>query len=264
MRLARNSGNTQTNVIYTVNNFETINSIPFAGKTVTLSFYARAGANYSAASNAFSVGLLSGTGTDQNSLAGYTGQVSVVSSGATLTTTWQRFTFTGTVPTTATELGLQLGYTPVGTAGANDYAEITGVQIDIGSVALPFRTYAATIQGELAACQRYFQCIIPTGTYQDLIVGSSADSTSFCRYPYKFPVQMRVAPTLGTTGTAADYMNLLAAGAAAASSVPTLSYNRTDGTAIFLSSSSITVGQGTTFRNSSVTPNNFLTFSAEL
>ena len=205
MRLARNSGDTQTAVIYTVNNFETINSIPYAGKTITLSLYARAGANYSSASNAFSVGLLSGTGTDQNSLAGYTGQVSVISGGATLTTTWQRFTFTATVPTTATELGLQLGYTPVGTAGANDYAEITGVQIDIGSVALPFRTYAATIQGELAACQRYyFRNGYANGGGTYVLMGTGGASTSTAgNFQVNFPTGMRTAPT------AVDYSALI-------------------------------------------------------
>jgi hypothetical protein len=38
-------------------------------------------------------------------------------------------------------------FVQVGTAGAADYYEITGVQIDQGSVALPFRTYAATSKG---------------------------------------------------------------------------------------------------------------------
>ena len=263
-RVQRDNGTSGTSSVVFTQSFETANSIPFIGKTVTLSFYARRGANFSAASNVMVSSIYSGTGTDQNVSTSYTGLATTATSNNTLTTTWQRFSVTGTVSSSATEIALEFYNIATGTSGAADYFEITGVQLDVGSVALPFRTYAATLQGELAACQRYFQCIIPTGTFQDLIVGSSADSTSFCRYPYKFPVQMRVAPTLGTTGTASDYMNLLAAGAAAASSVPTLSYNRTDGTALFLSSSSITVGQGTTFRNSSVTPTNFLTFSAEL
>jgi hypothetical protein len=51
-RVQRDSGNTATNTIYLGQSLETVNSIPLAGKTVTLSFYARAGANYSTASNA--------------------------------------------------------------------------------------------------------------------------------------------------------------------------------------------------------------------
>jgi hypothetical protein len=156
LRYQRNSGQTGTGNLILINPFETINSIPFAGKAVTLSFYARSGANYSATSSALTVKLDSGTGTDQNPFAGYTGAATVCTTTATLTTTWQRFTATGTVSATATELNIQAIFTPTGTAGANDYYEITGVQIDVGSVALPFRTYAATIQGELAACQRYY------------------------------------------------------------------------------------------------------------
>jgi hypothetical protein len=199
-RVQRNSGNTSTDYIAIVNSFETINSIPYAGKTVTLSFYARAGANYSSTSNLMQVILTTGTGTDQNALLSYTGGTNIVSQAATLTTTWQRFTYTAAVGSTATELGMYFYFSPTGTAGANDFFEITGVQIDVGSVALPFRTNGATLQGELAACQRYFWQIatggdkaIGTGFYNS---GTELD----CVFPT--PVPMRTAPTLTqTTGT---------------------------------------------------------------
>jgi len=156
-RVQRDSGNTSTGIIYTLQNFESINSIPFAGKTVTYSFYARAGANYSAASSALSYSVNTGTGTDQNLVNGYTGQAAPISTTATLTTTWQRFTATAALSSSATQIGVAFAYTPVGTAGANDYFEVTGVQLEVGSVATPFHTYAATIQGELAACMRYYE-----------------------------------------------------------------------------------------------------------
>jgi hypothetical protein len=158
-RVQRDSGNTSTAARNLQQNFESVNSIPFAGKTVTLSFYARAGANYSAASSALGVQWVWGTGTDQNNyLTGFTGGTNVSATlGVTLTTTWQRFTLTGTIGATATQICTLFYFSGVGTAGVNDYFEVTGVQMDIGSVALPFRTYAATIQGELAACQRYYE-----------------------------------------------------------------------------------------------------------
>lgn len=194
LRYQRNSGQTGTGSLPLVQNFETINSRPFAGKTITFSFYARAGANYSHTGSGLAVDLISGTGTDQNRLAGYTGNASVISSSATLTTTWQRFTFTGSVASTATELAIYLQFTPTGTAGAADYYEITGVQIDIGSVALPFRTYAATIQGELAACQRYYWRSLYESTYTVIGTGM-AYSTGNARFFIPNPVQMRVQPT---------------------------------------------------------------------
>jgi len=159
MRVARNSGNTTTDSLEFVTSLETANSLPYAGKTVTLSFYARAGANFSAASNRLGVYLISGTGTDQGWISpGYTGTAYPINNQtATLTTTWQRFTFTGTVATTATELSSFFFYEPLGTAGAADYYEITGVQLELGSVATAFTRAGGTIQGELAACQRYYQ-----------------------------------------------------------------------------------------------------------
>lgn len=190
-RLARNSATTNTGNIQITQSFETVNSLPLAGKTVTMSFYARAGANFSAASNTLTTYLITGTGTDQNQPNGYTGQATPVASSATLTTTWQRFTFTGTIAATATEIAVNTGYNPTGTAGANDYYEITGWQIDIGSVALPFRTNAATIQGELAACQRY----LPAITAANLSILGYATSTTGTYLNYIFPVTARVAPT---------------------------------------------------------------------
>ena len=161
LRAQRNSGQTTTSILYIWSNLETVNCIPFAGKTITFSFYARAGANYSSAGNALTLTMRTGTGTDQNAwLAGYTGQVDLISYTPTLTTSWQRFAVTATIGSTVTEMSPAFSYTPSGTAGANDYFEVTGVQIDLGtytaSTAPSFRRSGGTLAGELAACQRYF------------------------------------------------------------------------------------------------------------
>jgi hypothetical protein len=202
-RVARNVSSTSTQQREFTQSFESVNSIPFAGKTVTFSFYARAGANYSSASNSLSAILISGTGTDQNRGTGaYTGEAYPASVTATLTTTWQRFTASGTVGATATELCTYFAYTPSGTAGAADYFEVTGVQVDIGSVALPFRTYAATIQGELAACQRYYW-ILTDGVADKPLGNGQYWSATELHFPVRFPVTMRTNPTfIGSTGTA--------------------------------------------------------------
>ena len=200
-RVQRNNGSTATAAAVLSQSFETINSIPYAGKTVTISFYARRGANFSGASNQLEVYLASGTGTDQNAfVGGFTGATNVIYQTPTLATTWQRFSYTATVGTTATQLATQFTYTPTGTAGAADFYEVTGVQIEIGSVATPFKTYAGTIQGELAACQRYYQ-IIAQGNTQ-YVVNANNWYAFDVRGVYTFPVQMRTAPTLvATTGT---------------------------------------------------------------
>jgi hypothetical protein len=204
-RIQRNSGQTGTAECGVTNSFETINAIPFAGKQVTVSFYARAGANFSASSSNMTYYLFSGTGTDQRRdfTTAYTGEATVSTGTKTLTTSWQRFSFTGTVAATATELSLMFYFLGVGTAGANDYFEVTGVQIDVGSVALPFRTNGGTFQGELAACQRYLPAISFANNGE--LFSGLCYSTTKALIPVVFPVTARVQPTGITVNSAGNF-----------------------------------------------------------
>jgi hypothetical protein len=154
-RVQRNSGSSSTFDVRLLTALETSDSRPFSGKTVTLSFWARAGANWSASNLATLV--RSGTGTDQSFL-NFTGIVDSFKNEA-LNTTWRRFSRSVPIPANSTQIGLLFGYTPSGTAGANDWFEITGIQLEEGTVANDFRRNANSIQGELAACQRYYQRI---------------------------------------------------------------------------------------------------------
>jgi len=201
IRFQRNSGQTGTGVQQLVTSMETVNSIPLAGKTVTLSFYARAGANYSPASNALVYRLSTGTGTDQNALTvGYTGLVNAINETATLTTTWQRFTATATIATNASEAAVTFRYSPTGTAGANDYFEVTGVQLEIAGSASAYSPNTSSYATELAACQRYYY-LHASGNGFATAIGYYANGTNIQWYN-KFPVTMRVAPALVmATGT---------------------------------------------------------------
>jgi hypothetical protein len=176
-----------------IQGMETMNSIPYAGKTVTLSFYARAGANYSPTSNYFSFLIYTGTGTDQFPTS-YTGGATAANTSVTLTTTWVRYTVTGTIATTATEIGLYAYWSTTGTAGTNDYVEITGVQLEVGSTATPFQTASGTLGGELALCQRYYYRMAATVVYSPYCLGISGGTTS-AGFPVNLPVTMRTTPT---------------------------------------------------------------------
>jgi hypothetical protein len=192
-RVQRNSGQTGTGQMSFIQGMETMNSIPYAGKTVTLSFYARAGANYSPTSNYFSFLIYTGTGTDQFPTS-YTGGATAANTSVTLTTTWVRYTVTGTIATTATEIGLYAYWSTTGTAGTNDYVEITGVQLEVGSTATPFQTASGTLGGELALCQRYYYRMAATVVYSPYCLGISGGTTS-AGFPVNLPVTMRTTPT---------------------------------------------------------------------
>jgi hypothetical protein len=199
-RVQRDSGNTSTSSIYLAQSFESANSRPFTGKIVTLSFYARAGANYSSSSSILIAGIDSGTGTDQNNILSYTGY-SNTSASLTLTSSWQRFTFTATILTSTTEMGVRFYYTPTGTAGANDYFEITGVQLELGAQATPFARAGGSIGGELALCQRYYFRTILGNTiaFGTGVMNGSAQARTYTQ----FPVAMRTNPP------ALDYANVV-------------------------------------------------------
>jgi hypothetical protein len=198
-RVQRNSGQTGTGTTYYISNWESVNSIPFAGKTVTLSFYARKGANYSATSDALVYKLVSGTGTDQNeSTTGFTGAANVINQTATLTATWQRFSFSAAVASTATQLATEFLYTPTGTAGADDYYEVTGIQVEIASSASAFNRNAATLQGELAACQRYYQAL----GGQSIGIFEATNSYDGV---WSLLTAMRTSPSISFTGTITGY-----------------------------------------------------------
>jgi len=199
-RVQRDSGNTGVGSVEFNMTLETAESIKYAGRTITLSFYARAGANYSTTSSTLTSFVVYGTGTDQNIFTGLTGQTNL-SQTNTLTTTWQRFTQTVSIPATATQLALAYVRTPTGTAGANDYFEVTGVQLELGSVATTFSRAGGTIQGELAACQRYYY-LNTSGVSGTIVAGGFAYDASTILAPNTLPTTMRTTPTLvATTGT---------------------------------------------------------------
>lgn len=204
LRFQRTASNTNTSALYLSQPVETVNSVPLANKQVSFSFYARAGANFSAASSALNVRIVTGTGTDGNYLvATLTGQAFQLDTTATLTTSWQRFTYSVLIPSGVNQVQPVFFYTPVGTAGAADYYEITGVQLEQNYQPTPFEQRPIGV--ELALCQRYYEksyenATAPgTATYTSLVTmtGSAGSATTGeIIGNYYWAAVKRVAPTV--------------------------------------------------------------------
>lgn len=203
-RIQRTNGSTNTSAYYFTQSWESSESYRYAGQTVTLSFYARKGANFS--STYLQSWVYYGTGTDQNINGTYTGAAGLGGQNNTLTTTWQRFTMTVSIDKSATELALFFAISPTGTAGAADYFEITGVQLELGSTATTFSRAGGTIQSELAACQRYYYRTGLNDAYTAYGNGTGKSSTS-ALIVVKLATTMRTIPssTIDGTGTLSNY-----------------------------------------------------------
>jgi hypothetical protein len=256
-RVQRNSGSTNTGATYLVQPVESSNSYQFQNKTTTLSFYARAGANFSASGSAINANIETSTGTDQSYIAAWAGSVSITSS-KTLTTSWQLFTVTGLVPSTANQVAVNFNYTPVGTAGAADYFEVTGVQLELGAVATPFARAGGSIGGELALCQRYFTSSFPNGVApgnksgpvvangNDLSNYSTTVGNAYATFK-PFEVSMRVAPSVSIfnmEGIGTATWSLYNATTKFADSGASAIDANTRGFSIYFSGSTITVSNG--------------------
>jgi hypothetical protein len=174
----------------------------FAGQTVTFSFWAKADAARTVTTNI-----------TQSFGSGGSGDVNTSGASISLTTSWARYSVTIAVPSitgktigTGSFTAVSLGY-PANTAWTID---LWGVQLEAGSVATPFTTATGTIQGELAACQRYYQksysqSVVPGTSGGIGLIGSIAGSTDRL-IGTRWVVVMRTAPTLtiysdgGTSG----------------------------------------------------------------
>jgi len=210
-KIGRNAAATTTGPIVLRSALESVNSIPLQGKEVTFSFYAKAGANFSAASSNISVTVSTGTGTDQSlaTMATWTGVATPITGTTAITTSWVRYSYTGTIAASATQVGVSISHTPVGTAGADDSLYVTGVQLEVGPVATPFEQ--RPIGMELALCQRYFEVSAN-------MLPAWAQSTTAGKISGIFQVPKRTGPSValytgatinaqGPTGTFASGLN---------------------------------------------------------
>ena len=223
LKVVRDSGQTGSTIRFE-QPIETNVMTQCRGKKVTLSFYAKKDSG--ATVPTLSVNLYTGDGTEgQRAITAYANEVSAINAEtATLTTSWQRFTFTSssTLITDLSQMAVVFIYSPTGTAPSNDGYFITGVQLEVGEQATPFehRSYG----DELARCQRYFQKSYADDTNPGTVTENGALWTNIIRdlsnqnyWDVRCYQVMRSSPTVTTystsSGTSGKFRNTSAGGA---------------------------------------------------
>lgn len=164
---------------------ESANCAPIVGKTVTVSLYLE-----SSVARTIRVNLSSSTTVD----AAWTGSwANFATQDFSVGTTWARYSFTATVPSTAKTL--QVGISSNGANIANGtIIKVAGVQLEEGVSATRFRRNANSIAEELATCQRYYYRIVATNLYGQMGIGI-AEASNQATIMVKNPVTMRVPAT---------------------------------------------------------------------
>ncbi len=193
--LQRKAANTNTAPIYFGQIVEYLDVIRLQGQTLTLSFWAMSGANYSG--GALSVKVFTGTGTNDtaaNMIAGsWAGTATPLNTTQAINAEPTRYQLTLTIPTNATALGVLIGYTPSGTAGAADLVQMNGFQLEIGASASPFEFRDAQV--ELEICQRYAWLVAEPAAGVIIATGTTLGANAQTYY-MAAPVQFFKAPTV--------------------------------------------------------------------
>lgn len=166
---------------------ETQDVIQFAGQTVTLSFYYRIPTNFTGTWGAQTYYT---TGTDEKAWQPVSSTL-ISTTSLSNTSSWTRSTVTLTVPSGAKSFGIQFASTN-NTVSAAEF-NVTGVQLELGSAATTFRRNANSLQGELAACQRYYFRITAGngGSGVPLYAWGCAVNATLADFSFPLPVTLR-------------------------------------------------------------------------
>ena len=165
----------------------------FAGQTVTLSFWAKASATTSL-----------NTYFNQTFGSGGSATVNTTAQTNTITTSWARYTYTVALAsisgkTIGTGSFIEPYFVTVNNFTSSATIDLWGIQVEAGSVATAFQTATGTIQGELAACQRYFWAYNVTDSNTQAFNAGLAISSTRAIFPVRYPMVMRTKPSLGAS-----------------------------------------------------------------
>jgi hypothetical protein len=164
-----------------------------AGQIVTISFWAKS-------DSARTISIIP----FQNFGTGGSSQVLVTSQSVTLSTSWNRYSLSFSIPSltgktigTNSYLGIEFSF-PVNAVGTFDF---WGVQLEQGQVATPFRRNSNSIQAELAACQRYYQRIDSSDQANRFLGSVAYYQTTLAVALVPLVTQMRRIPDVSISAT---------------------------------------------------------------
>ena len=270
VRVQRTAAATAVTPFVIQQSIETINLNQIAGKYLTLSFWLRFGQDYSPTSKRIVVKIVTGTGTD-SVVGSFTGSTDVVTSnidqGSLTYNVWNRYQVSipsgSALSSSITQLGVSFTVTPVGTAGTNDWIDVTGVQLEVGTAATPYEK--TSYQQLVAACQRYFYRVGTPLQGAPTFGTGYATSTSNALITTPFPVTMRQPPSaLLQSGTASNYTVGNLAVFTACNAVPTFARASIENAQTnFPTAATLVAGQGAT-GHTNATVDGYLAWSAEL
>lgn len=222
-RVQRNNGQTgvgemvfgyplDTNEIIRLRN----NPVAFKGLFAT-------GANWSPADGMFEIGLYVGTGAAAKRGGGFTNETTLFNTTVSLAAGSSAISVATAssiiVPTNATQGELQIRYTPVSTAGANDYIELDDFELEnkftenwltMSYERLPFEVM-------LSGCKTHYQNTFPYGVAPAQAAGSSgalaimANAIAQIGFYWQYPAEMRATAentTYNPLGASANWQDI--------------------------------------------------------
>lgn len=228
-RMQRTASQTGVVQVCMAQEIESANSYQFQGSTAELDFHAYTGANFSAASSNMTAYIITGTGSDEgmskmawglNAGGGgstaWTGQANATAAVISLqaVSTLGRYAAVAAIPATATEIGVALCYTPVGTAGTTDAIYFSGIQLirnnsvsayastTVGyndastTTSFPASSFERRLQGVESLLQYRYYYELDESAAIYIVAPCAAVDTSHTNCIIQFPAVMRIAPTL--------------------------------------------------------------------
>lgn len=232
-----------------------LNSTRFQGQTVEFAAHILAGATFSAANSLVTMTIATGTGSDESaanfSTGAWTGYAIAVAQATTVSTSWDIYSAVATIPLTATQIGVKICYTPVGTAGATDFWEMTGARLQVNPAAVAKANSLGTAAYNIGSFERRpagIEGMLQYGYFFKILEGApvtirapcTMSTTSIANCLIQFPVTMRAAPVF--TGDGGFVTGFAASATTASSSVTACT----------------SLAASTTLASTVASPNNFL------